>query len=137
MKYQASVKVMRSYDYCHFEVNLGTDQALDVAEVDDMRRVAAALADRAVDDYKRMKAHDPARSNARFHRDQMEQQIAGIKQKPEGERTLNEVALLKRSEDAEFWARYKADEEFDYWNDEQVERDHHFERLRNKERIRV
>ena len=137
MKFQASVKVMRSYDYCHFEVNLATDQQLDVAEVDDMRRVAASLVDRAVDDYKRMKAHDPARLTARYQRAEMEQRLADIKQKPEGERTINEVAMLKRSEDAEFWAKYKDDEEFDYWNDREVERDHHFERLRNRERVRV
>ncbi len=58
----ASVKVMRSYDYCHFEVVLSADiypvlpyeGALE--QIDDLRKEAARLADKAVHQYKQAKA---------------------------------------------------------------------------------
>ena len=56
---KASVKVMRSYDYCHFEIVLGRDQtdkinAYEITEndVDGMRKEAARLVDKAVEQYK-------------------------------------------------------------------------------------
>ncbi len=137
MSYRASVKVMRSYDYCHFEVNLGTDQEVTVQEVDDMRRVAATLADRAVSDYQRMKAAEPKRSTAAWECQEMRRRLKAIEEKPEGERTLNEVALLAEAQSQEFWNRYKADEEFDYWTDSEVERDYHFARLAKRQKVKV
>lgn len=137
MSYKASVKVMRSYDYCHFEVNLGTDQDLSAQDVDDMRRVAATLTDKAVADYKRMKADEPKRSQASWDLAEMRRKLKAIEEKPEGERTLNEVALMNEAQSQEFWARYKADEEFDYWNDSDVEREYHFTRLAKRQKVKV
>lgn len=55
----ASVKVMRSYDYCHFEIVLGRNDAGGLTEpvfnehnVDEMRKEAARLVDKAVEQYK-------------------------------------------------------------------------------------
>ena len=54
----ASVKVMRSYDYCHFEVTLAADVQCPpdspewFGQVDNLRKKAARLADRAVAQYK-------------------------------------------------------------------------------------
>ena len=137
MNYKASVKVMRSYDYCHFEVNLGSDIEMSAQEVDDMRRVAASLADRAVADYKRMKSAEPMRAQASWDKQEMRRRLKDIESKPEGERTLNEVALLTQAQSDEFWQRYKDDEDFDYWNDADVERDYHFARLAKRQTVRV
>ena len=50
----ASVKVMRSYDFCHFEVSLSSvnDGEISSVEVDELRKEAARLADKAVEQYK-------------------------------------------------------------------------------------
>jgi hypothetical protein len=51
----ASVKVMRSHDYCHFEVALSAtiDDGLErPVQVDELRKTAARLADKAVEQYK-------------------------------------------------------------------------------------
>jgi len=48
---QASVRVMRSHDYCHFEVSLSADDLEDLKAVDDLRKAAARLADKAVAQY--------------------------------------------------------------------------------------
>lgn len=136
MHYKASVKVMRSYDYCHFEVNLGTDLDLSVVEVDDMRKVAATLVDEAVEDYKRMKAQETKRNSAGWDREQMKRRLQAIKEKPEGERTINEVAQLKASEDREFWDQFKDADGYDYFTEDD-ERSFHFARLAKKERVKV
>lgn len=48
----ASVKVMRSHDYCHFEVSLGYDAPATLEQIDALRKEAARLADKAVEQYK-------------------------------------------------------------------------------------
>lgn len=136
MPYKASVKVMRSYDYCHFEASLGSEEELSLQEIDDMRKMAASLVDRAVDDYRLMKAQESDRGMAKYNREEMKRRLAAIREKPEGERTLNEVALLKSAEDAAFWNQYNDADGYDYFSRDD-ERDHHFARLATRERVRV
>jgi hypothetical protein len=55
-----SVKVMRSYDYCHFEISLGMSgdsESIPLDAVDRLRKDAARLADKAVEQYKVAKEH--------------------------------------------------------------------------------
>lgn len=52
---KGSVKVMRLYDYCHFEVCLGSDEDMTLEQIDDMRKDAQWLADKAVEQYKTAK----------------------------------------------------------------------------------
>ena len=51
----ASVKVMRSHDYCHFEVCLSSSSANTLELVDELRKQAARLADKAVKQYQQSK----------------------------------------------------------------------------------
>ena len=51
-KVKASVKIMRSYDYNHFECSLSSDEEMDLNDVDDMRKECARLVDKAVLQYK-------------------------------------------------------------------------------------
>ena len=55
-----SVKILRSFDYCHFEVNLSAtvgavSDAQVIAETDELRKTAARLADKAVKQYRQRK----------------------------------------------------------------------------------
>ena len=51
LKYSGAVKVMRSYDYCHFEIQLASSDSKTIGEIDEMRKEAARLADKAVKQY--------------------------------------------------------------------------------------
>lgn len=111
----ASVKVMRSHDYCHFEVCLGCDQPVSAKAVDDMRKEAARLADKAVAQYKISKraAEEYFRESENYEYDTRRAKI--IEDKPETERTVDEKAFLKAFEDREFHAsRYDYDYEDGY-----------------------
>lgn len=120
----ASVKVMRSFDYCHFEVCLSTsfektypeeiqNMPLVAAEVDELRKVAARLADRAVEQYKIAKANYAKRETESRDRQWEVNRMEAIRQKAEGDRTVREQAELKAFDDAT-WA---ASREYDYQDD--------------------
>ena len=110
----ASVKVMRSFDYCHFEISLGTDEAVTINEVDDMRKEAARLADKAVEQYKTAKEVLSYQQNARFYCKQLEEKADEIiKNVPETERTPEQKAVLKELSDHQ----HKMTRLYDYEDD--------------------
>ena len=112
--YTASVKVMRSHDYCHFEVVLGSTVPLDTAGVDAMRKEAARLADKAVEQYKTAKQH---RQSQEFYSSHYEKEEATrIKNLPETERSPEDQATLKAWEDKQFHRSRRYDYEDD-WQD--------------------
>lgn len=113
----ASVKVMLSYDYSHFEasMSLENDNGLDIIEIDDARKKCQRLADKAVAQYKKAKNIAANRSNNQYEKDAFKRKIAQIKEKQEGDRTINEIAALKQWED-ETWER-QFDDYYDYNDD--------------------
>jgi len=122
----ASVKVMRSYDYCHFEVQLGIDEPASIDQVNELRKQAAMLVDEAVRQYRIAKAKEANRISQQYDRDQASKRIARLKEKPEGELTAEEAATLRADADGSFWKGFEDD---DYTYSEEAERDHHFSML--------
>ena len=116
--YTSSVKVMRSHDYCHFEVQLGSTEPLDTAGVDAMRKEAARLADKAVEQYKIAKSHAQHRLSSPDHyKDKEARRITNI---AEGDRTPEEKATLKAYQDSEFMRRrhYNYEDDWQDYDDE-------------------
>jgi hypothetical protein len=115
----AGVKVMRSYDYCHFEVTLSSSLA-DLPEgsdrfkaVDDLRKQAARLADKAVEQYKIAKAASARMLHSDSDRQARLLKIAEPSQEvPDHERTPEEKAILKAISDDRYAAR-----QYDYQDD--------------------
>jgi len=101
---------MRSHDYCHFEIALSTTDSVTVANVDDMRKDAARLADKAVKQYKIAKA-----AKERYDRINEPYRLAQAQATPEDERTPEEKAIIKFHQDVAFRARFAYDFEDD-WN---------------------
>lgn len=94
----ASVKIMLSYDYCHFEICLGSDQ--DTCNVDELRKSAQRLADKAVRQYKIAKRVAEKNLHREYERDALERQVAAIEDRvPEGERTAEMLAKIKALQD--------------------------------------
>ena len=109
-KYTASVKVMRSYDYNHFEVSLSSDEKLSLIEVEDMRKNAARLVDRAIDQYKVMKRKETFLNSQ--SKAALENRVKRIKENfPKSEWTPEHKAEIKKLEDYEFAERFDYDDD--------------------------
>ena len=114
----ASVKIMLSYDYCHFEVCKSTDEPISDSRINELRKDVQRLADEAVRQYKIAKAKEAARNKSEYEENEYKIEIERIQIKPEGERTINEVAKLKQWEDEQWRKGYFARHDYDYEDDE-------------------
>jgi hypothetical protein len=130
----ATVKVMRSYDYCHFEVQLGIDEAVTMDQVNELRKQAAILVDEAVRQYRIAKGKEQSRISKQYDRDRATQRIAILKDKPPEELNAEEAAILRADADGSFWKDFEDD---DYIYSEDAERDHHFSMLNAFKRATV
>lgn len=113
----ASVKVMRSYDYCHFEITMSIDDdgGLTTVNVDNLRKEAQRLADKAVKQYQVAKNDAARRINGKSQMRNFEADCKRIEAKSEGDRTLNEIAMLKQYKDEAWQAKFER--EYDYEDD--------------------
>jgi len=114
----ASVKVMLSYDYSHFEasMSLENDNGLTVKEIDAARKDCQRLADKAVAQYKTAKAQAASRNDGQYKMKNFEAECIKIKAKDEHDRTLKEIAMLKQYENENWQAQF--DYHYDYDDDE-------------------
>lgn len=110
----ASVKVMRSHDYCHFEICLSSSSAVAPELVDGLRKTAARLADKAVEQYKVAKENAHFLEVDRRAREFEEERMEEMRALPETERTPEEQARLKAFDDAAWRAARKYDYEDDW-----------------------
>jgi hypothetical protein len=113
----ASVKIMRSYDYCHFEITLGVDEPITIAQVDEMRKEANRLADKAVLQYKIAKRNEEIRDDGKRHAARLRERVDEIEEIPESEWTPEQKATIKAYADA----RWQASRYYDYeddWDDD-------------------
>lgn len=78
MKTKASVKIMRSYDYNHFEVSLSTDELIDEKEVNSLIIKAAKLVDHAIEQYKKKKSAEAYSANNIYMRAELERKVKAI-----------------------------------------------------------
>lgn len=119
----ASVKVMRSHDYCHFEVSLSSAESgeagISPEQVDELRKQAARLADKAVEQYSIAKEwaqrHMYVKGDGTSER--LKKLVDLILGTPEEERTPEEKAIVKAFAD-ERYARRQYDYQDD-WGDNQ------------------
>jgi hypothetical protein len=114
----ASVKVMRSHDYCHFEVQLGAAGSafagITPEQVDELRKTAARLADKAVEQYKVAKRNFEELDRERRERVFDARNVDRIEAKPEYERTPEDAMTLKAFSDFRYRTRYDYEDD---WNE--------------------
>ena len=120
------VRVMRSHDYCHFEICLSVHPDATFDEVNQRRKEAALLVDEAVRQYKLAKEAENRRAISEREIARLLDRIEHIKQLPESEWSPEEAALVRVSADEEYWSRWH-DDDYCYLADE--ERDYHFSML--------
>jgi hypothetical protein len=124
-KFTAQVRVLRSYDYCHFEVALSTDQPMEVLEVDAMRKVAALLVDEAVRQYRVAKDREGRRTTKETEAREFIRRCEHLKTLPIGELTPENAAILRAYADQSFMKAFDQDR----YLYEDGEKEHHFSML--------
>lgn len=112
-----SVKVMLSYNYCHFEVALSSDQPMAISEINELRKQAMRLADEAVRQYQIAKEKAEKRLNLTWEKERLVADVNRIREVPESERTAEHKAKLKAFEDHAHWSQHN----YDYEDDDQPE----------------
>lgn len=114
----ASVKVMLSYDYSHFEASMSVENesGLTMSDIDEARKKCQRLADKAVGQYKKAKQMASNRSDGEYQMRNFQEQCERIKTKDEQDRTIKEIAMLKQYEDENWQANFMYD--YDYEDDD-------------------
>lgn len=115
-KYKASVKIMNSYDYSHFETCLSSDESVTIEEVNSMRKVAQRLVDEAIRQFKVEKLKASQRANLMVEKTRLENEVERIKKQPKSEWTAEEKAKVKALADHDYWVRYDYDYDDDWGN---------------------
>jgi hypothetical protein len=113
---QATVKIMISHDYSHFEVSqtIENENGILPNEVDNARKICQRLADKAVGQYKTAKGEAIRQTGSSTEMKQLEIEVAGIKLIPEENRSVLQKAKVKALEDYKFQTRYDYDDDSEY-----------------------
>jgi Mg2+ and Co2+ transporter CorA len=112
-KFEGSVKIMRSYDYCHFEVNLSTPQPMTLSEIDGLRKDVARLVDKAVGQFQVAKQKAERCREEAAAREYLKNLADRYLKIPESERSPEQVAVIKEADEAS----YQASKAYDYEDD--------------------
>ncbi len=116
-KFKASIKVMNSYDYSHFETSLSGDKVMTIEEINGMRKVAQRLVDEAIRQYKVAKDMAGKKSNLQWERAILEKDVEIIQQIPKSEWTPEGKAKVKLIADKDWASQFDYDYEDD-WGEE-------------------
>lgn len=116
----ASVKVMQSYNYCHFEasMSLENDNGISVNEIDEARKSCQRLTNKAIGQYQKGKEVAASRNDSGIKIRAFKQEISLIQNKQLSDRTLREIGMLKQYEqenwEAQFEVHYDYDDDDEY-----------------------
>ena len=111
----ASVKVMLSYDYSHFEASMSVENesGLTMSDIDEARKKCQRLSDKAVGQYRKAKQMASNRSDGEYQMRNFQEQCERIKAKDEQDRTIKEIAMLKQYEDENWQSQFMHDYDYD------------------------
>ena len=111
----ASVKVMLSYDYSHFEASMSVENesGLTMSDIDEARKKCQRLSDKAVGQYKKAKQMASNRSDGEYQMRNFQEQCERIKANDEQDRTIKEIAMLKQYEDENWQSQFMYDYDYD------------------------
>ena len=109
----AHIKVMNSYDFGHFEITLGLSGEVTTEMVDNARKDAQRLVEKAIHQYKQAKKFHNDCEGVGRRIDYIRHQIESFKDVPESEHTPEQKALFKELNDH----LYFSSREYDYQDD--------------------
>lgn len=118
---QATVRILISYDYCHFEISKtiepypNTTDGLCQSSIDEARKDCQRLADKAVGQYKKAKVEANQKLAYSSERVNLEREVTAIKLRDEREWSHLDKAKVKALEE------YNQDWRYDYNDDDDYE----------------
>lgn len=112
----AHIKVMNSYDFGHFEITLGLSGEVTAEIVDDARKDAQRLVDKAIDQYKKAKKYYADCLQVGRHIDRIKREVEAISHIPDTDRTPDQKAMIKALNDHLFFSSREYDYQED-WDD--------------------
>lgn len=120
-RYKGTVSIMRSYDYSHFEISLSAaddvDPNMTTEQIDEMRKDAMRLADKAVKQYKIARERERMKNNGdSFDHKELERRVKIITENtPKSEYIPEQIATIKELADFD----YALEHDYDYEDEEQ------------------
>ena len=130
----SEVRVMRSYDYCHFEICLGVDDNATLDQVNERRKEAALLVDEAVRQYVVAKGKEEKRKRKEWETERYIDRVNHIKETPKSEWSVEDAAVVRAFEEGEFWKEFDSES---YIYEEDFETANHFSMLRKFQDTRI
>lgn len=115
----ASVKVMLSSDYCHFEVAL-TKEVKNLHEVDGLRKEAQRLADKAVKQFQIVKIECSAKIQLVSGKRDLIKRLKEFENVPDELLSPEQMGMRKVLADYSYWKAHDYDYEDD-WKDDYLE----------------
>ena len=111
----ATVKVMLSYNYNHFEASIAleNEDGLTTKDIDDARKDCNRLCDKAIKQYQQSKTIESKRANLTNEKRQLEREVAEIKQKDKALWSVTDKAKVKALEDHNWELQWDYDDEWD------------------------
>lgn len=108
----ATVKVMRSFDYCHFESSTTLEgEHITLCEIDEERKNCQRLCDKAVAQYQKAKQEAIKQTGGSYEIQVLRKEVLEIRNKPESEWTLIDKAKVKTLSDYDHQTRYNYDDD--------------------------
>src|ERR1035437_1439724 len=104
----ASVKIMLSYDYSHFEtcMSLENEEGVTKQDIDNARKDCQRLCDKAISQYKIARSIADKRSDGQYKMHNFEQECQRIERKAECDRTMKEIGMLKQYQQENWQAQF-------------------------------
>lgn len=113
----ATVKVMLSHNYNHFEASIAleNEDGVTVEDIDNARKDCNRLCDKAIKQYNQAKMIESKRASMTHEKKNLEREVAEIKQKDKETWTVVEKAKVKALEDHNWELRWDYDDD---WNED-------------------
>lgn len=112
----ASVKIMLSYDYCHFEVCKSTDEELTNEQIDALRKDVQRLADKAVKQYKLKQQAANIRQRIEMKKYRFVNKCKELLNMPQELLSPEEQKMIESYKSGEYIEKFK-NPEYDYQDD--------------------
>ena len=118
IKKSATVKVMLSHNYNHFETSicLENETGLSVDEINEARKDCMRLCDKAIKQYNDAKVIASRMLSLKSEKAQLEREVQAIKERDEKEWTVVEKAKVKALSDHKWEMQWDYDDDFDSEN---------------------
>lgn len=108
----ATVKVMLSHNYNHFEtsISLENEEGIKIEEIDEARKDCSRLCDKAIKQYEQAIIIQIKRCKLADEKRQMDIEVKEIKEKDKEQRTVKEKATVKAFEEYNWELRWDYDD---------------------------